>query len=361
MFDFEISNQSAESFLDKLIESKDNNLRYSIFTDPPYGETKESCDPLLSKEEIESLSHKFFSLAEESFIFSGILNLRTWKESLENAGYRYLRTGVWLKPNAYWNPTPYTAGSIEHFVFASKSREGHTCFPAYKCSTSGHLKWAEENHPFRKPVPLARQIIRDAFSVNTDGFIVDPFAGSGSFGVAALLEEKSIILNDLDSSMVDNIKWRLDHYDLWSTSEPKGGIKVVSTNTDTNQSNDESRPRRNRKKFSWKEEEIRHLCEAMAAHTHRVKAKNKDKGMTEEEFLLLLQGKPQKKAKNGKVLQKAQKGLFSRRIAADRIWTKCAWIRKIAMEKGTDLLYPKKTQRQKETDAVLGFLGLDDL
>lgn len=362
MISFELKNQPASVFLTELLNSKDPDLPYSIFTDPPYGESNEACDKPLKTEEIRSLSLQFYNLANETFLFCGCKTLDLWKSSLKDAGYRYIRTGVWLKPNAYWQPTPYTGGGIEYFVFASKTREGRTCFPAYICSTSGQLKWAEENHPFRKPVPLARQVIRDAFSNNQDGFIVDPFAGSGSFGVAGLLEERFIILNELDGSMLPNIEWRLEHYDLWNSSEPKEGIKVVDPKTDTNQTDDGAEPKTNtrkRGKFSWKEEEIKALCEAMAAHTKRVKAKTKDKGMTEAEFLQLLQGIPQEKNKQGKITKRGTKGLFKRRIAAARIWTKCAWIRKIALEKGQDLRFPKKTQREMETGAVLGFLGLD--
>ena len=66
---------------------------------------------------------------------------------------------------------------------------------------------------------------------------------------------------------------------------PKEDVKVVETNTETNQSNDDGKRRRNRKKFSWKEEEIQVLCETMGAHTKRVLGKTKDKGMTEDEYL----------------------------------------------------------------------------
>lgn len=359
MISCSVENLPALDFLNRLIDNKDKDLHYSIFTDPPYGETDSRLDPVLSDKEIKILSSKFYSLADEVFLFSGLTKFLIWKDSLSKAGYRYIRQGVWLKPNAFYNPSPYTSGGIEYFLFASKSREGLTCFPAYRCSTAGHLKWAEENHPFRKPVPLARQIIRDAFSLNTDGVIVDPFAGSGSFGVAALVEGRATMLNDLDSGLMDNILWRTENYDLWHSSIPKEDIKVVETNTETNQSDDEAKNRRKRKKFSWKEEEIQALCETMGAHTARVLAKNKDKGMTEDDFLLILQGRMAKKNKKGQVVDEGRAGLLKRRISADRIWTKCAWIQKLALANGKQLVFPRKTQREREQGVVLGFLGID--
>ncbi len=97
--------------------------------------------------------------------------------------------------------------------------------PVYNCSFSGVLKPGESPHPFRKPIPLIRQIIRD-LDLHGDT-IIDPFCGSGSTGVAGLLEACRVKLNDRDISSVDLANFRTENFELWRSSEPKEGIKMT--------------------------------------------------------------------------------------------------------------------------------------
>lgn len=51
-------------------------------------------------------------------------------------------------------------------------------------------------HPTVKPVELMRYLIR--LVVPRGGLVLDPFAGSGTTGVAALLEHRNLVLIEAD-------------------------------------------------------------------------------------------------------------------------------------------------------------------
>lgn len=62
-------------------------------------------------------------------------------------------------------------------------------------------------HPTQKPISLMREIIK--FSTEKDNWVLDPFAGSGTTGLACKLEGRNCLMIELEKKYVQMIKKRL--------------------------------------------------------------------------------------------------------------------------------------------------------
>lgn len=69
-----------------------------------------------------------------------------------------------------------------------------------------------EYHPCQKPVPLLRYLIKQL--TNRGDTILDPFAGSGSAGIAAMFEKRKCVLIERDPAYCDIIRRRIAEADL---------------------------------------------------------------------------------------------------------------------------------------------------
>lgn len=113
-----------------------------------------------------------------------------WRDAIEAAGGKYKRACYWIKPDAtpqFNGQGPAMAG--EMFV-AAWCGEGHAKWNAggkrgvYTFCTNNAQR--DGRHPTEKPVDLMRALVRDF--AGPDDLILDPFMGSGTTGVASLLE-----------------------------------------------------------------------------------------------------------------------------------------------------------------------------
>jgi len=117
-------------------------------------------------------------------VFCMAEGVRAWRDEIEAAGARYKRAMVWVKPDA-----------MPQFNGQGPS-VGHEMMVSAWCG-SGHSKWngggrpgtfthtknsPDSCHPTQKPLPLMRELV-GLFS-NPEDVVLDPFAGSGSTGVA---------------------------------------------------------------------------------------------------------------------------------------------------------------------------------
>jgi site-specific DNA-methyltransferase (adenine-specific)/modification methylase len=82
----------------------------------------------------------------------------------------------------------------------------------------------EHLHPTQKPVELMRWCINQL--PNSCGTILDAYAGSGSLGIAAMLEHRKAILIEKDPKYCDVIRRRVERFDcqqpgsLFRTQQP---------------------------------------------------------------------------------------------------------------------------------------------
>jgi DNA modification methylase len=72
-------------------------------------------------------------------------------------------------------------------------------------------------HPTVKPLELMRWLIR--LAVPPGGIVLDPFAGSGSTGIAAVLEGRAFLGIEREARYVDVACARLTH---WAREGVKG-------------------------------------------------------------------------------------------------------------------------------------------
>lgn len=112
-----------------------------------------------------------------------------WRESLEAGGAKWKRACVWIKPNGQPQLTGdrpgmgYESIACAHAPGRSRwnagGKHGVYTFPM----DANFSRFARE-HPTQKPTPLFESLVRDF--TDPGETILDPFAGSGTTGVAAL-------------------------------------------------------------------------------------------------------------------------------------------------------------------------------
>lgn len=86
------------------------------------------------------------------------------------------------------------AGSAARFFYCAKASEDDRL---------------ASKHPTVKPVALMRWLVR--LITPPGGVVLDPFAGSGTTGMACLREGFSAILIEREAAYVEDINRRLDH------------------------------------------------------------------------------------------------------------------------------------------------------
>lgn len=141
--------------------------------------------------------------------------------------YRFLNDIAWFKPNAAPNLgcRMFTA-SHETLIWASKSKKAkHTfnyddmrmgSFPndfikkpgkqmrsVWSITTPGKSEKIHGKHPTQKPLTLLDRIV--LASTNPGDVILDPFSGSATTGVAAILNDRKYIGIDLDEDFIDKL------------------------------------------------------------------------------------------------------------------------------------------------------------
>ncbi len=130
-------------------------------------------------------------------VFSQFEGAHIWREVLEAAGARYVRTMIWVKPNGQPQLTGDRPGvGYECIVVAYGSagrmrwngggKRGWMSFPV-----DANFSREPRLHETQKPEPLMESLVSD-FTDRGD-MIVDPFAGSGTTGVAAIRNGRRFI------------------------------------------------------------------------------------------------------------------------------------------------------------------------
>lgn len=178
-----------------------------VITDPPYSEHVHSNARTNAKEaeggvhvlDFAHLKAKTRTLAARQFarlarrwvlVFCAEEDAHLWRGSLEDAGLEYVRTGRWCKEN----PMPQKTGD-------RPAQGDEAIVICHAPRVSGRMHWngggrtavyhaalanvdGKRLHKAQKPLGLMEALVRD-FSDHGE-LVLDPFAGSGSTGVAAL-------------------------------------------------------------------------------------------------------------------------------------------------------------------------------
>lgn len=197
----------------------------AVITDPPYGmsyvssrrrHTNAIAVPIAGDAEFGPDFHRewlteAWRLVRNGgalYLFASDHHLGDFRAAVRDAEWHLKRTLVWVK-NAWTSGD--LAGDYGHrtefVVFAHKGRhrlngprEGNVLeFPRV---APQHLV-----HSCQKPVPLLGHLIRK--SVQPYGLVADPFAGSGSTGVAALMQGRRFIGIERELSYVEIARKRI--------------------------------------------------------------------------------------------------------------------------------------------------------
>jgi DNA modification methylase len=135
-----------------------------------------------------------------SLIFSDMEGAHEWRADLEAAGLQFVRYGVWVKDRAMPQITGDRPGSrVEQITIAHPTGRkrwsggglGNVWQHPVVANCSGHR--TDRIHTAQKPIGLMLELV-DLFTDPGD-VILDPFAGSGTTGVAAIrLGRRSILI-----------------------------------------------------------------------------------------------------------------------------------------------------------------------
>lgn len=167
-----------------------------VITDPPYSEDVHRPGALprgkvldfgqLEPEQMRELAGHFARVARRwVIVFCAAEMAGPWKAALEAAGLDFVRTGAWMKTDA----APQLSGdrpSAGFEALAIAHRPGRKRWhgggrPAVWTGPSREQGILRQ-HPTQKPLALMEALIRDF--TDPGETILDPFAGSGTTGVA---------------------------------------------------------------------------------------------------------------------------------------------------------------------------------
>ena len=149
-------------------------------------------------------------------VFMSIIKVETIIKLATKHGFYYKTTGIWHKQNPMpRNMNLHFINSTEAWVyFVYKKHTGtfnnngkaiHDFFET-PVTPAGERRFGK--HPTQKPVALLEQMV---LLLSNEGDVVyDPFAGSGSTGVAALRKNRYFIGSEINSDYCDICKARLE-------------------------------------------------------------------------------------------------------------------------------------------------------
>lgn len=191
-----------------------------IITDPPYGMNYQSSWRTATKQFAkitndtnidwfpEFIKECYRVLKDNShiYIFCNDYNISKFRDLQEQAGFKNKRTLVWVKNN-------HTSGDLlgdyanktEFINYAQKGRR--LLNGGRDTNVLNFSRVSKLEHPTQKPVDLNEYLIKK--STNENDLILDPFAGSGTTGIAARNLNRNFILIEKEQEYIDIINKRL--------------------------------------------------------------------------------------------------------------------------------------------------------
>ena len=164
--------------------------------------------PAITQDERERVSDLLFDVTDRWVVaFCQIEAVAAWRGALVTAGFDWVRGGVWIKPNGAPQFTGDRPGmGFESLAIAHK--------PGRKRWNGGgrHAVWTcpldhnaggggKAEHPTMKPLALMLALVADF--TDAGDVVLDPFAGSGTTGVACLRLGRSFIGCERDPKFFD--------------------------------------------------------------------------------------------------------------------------------------------------------------
>jgi DNA modification methylase len=198
-----------------------------VITDPPYEPETHTSErrvaraggrlevepiafpPITEEERLES-SRQMVRLARRwILVFCQIEGAMKWRAALEAAGAVYKRTCIWVKPDGkpqYSGDRPGTGyeGIVACHAPGRSTWNGGGSHGVYIVSRGNEPR---TGHQTQKPLALMETLVR-LFSDHGE-LILDPYAGSGSTGVAAIRLGRRFLGWEMNSSYAEIARRRL--------------------------------------------------------------------------------------------------------------------------------------------------------
>lgn len=121
--------------------------------------------------------------------------VQAWREAFDAAGMPYRRAMVWVKPDAMPSLHGRWPGQAFESIVIAQHRSARACpiggkakvyeYTRARAGQAGGPGGTKAPHPTTKPLPLMLDLVAD-FTGPGD-LILDPFAGSGTTAIAALM------------------------------------------------------------------------------------------------------------------------------------------------------------------------------
>ncbi|MDF3823110.1 site-specific DNA-methyltransferase, partial [Leptospira sp. 96542] len=169
-------------------------------------------DHITSEERDESARLMVAACSGWLLIFCQAEAVAAWRASITAGGGRYMRAMVWIKPDGAPQFTGDRPGMGYESIVAAWCGEGRSRWNgggrrgvfthAQRDSNSPKL------HMTQKPVALMRELV--ALFTNPGETVADPYAGSGTTGVAAIALGRNFIGMERELRHVDTACARLD-------------------------------------------------------------------------------------------------------------------------------------------------------
>lgn len=149
-------------------------------------------------------------------MFMSIIKVETIIKLAEKHGFYYKTTGIWHKRNPMpRNMNLHFINSTEAWIYftykahtGTFNNEGKAIHDFFETSVTPVSEKSFGKHPTQKPVQLLEHFVK--LLTNENDVIFDPFSGSGSSGVAALMHNRKFIGSEINKEYFDNSKERLD-------------------------------------------------------------------------------------------------------------------------------------------------------
>lgn len=141
------------------------------------------------------------------YIFCNDKNVQELLNEATKVGFRESNILVWIKNNA--TPNRYYMKNLEFILFLYKGYAKPINNMGSKCAVEvKNINGKDKLHPTEKPIELLEQYIENS-SLEKD-WILDPFMGSGSTGVACVNTNRNFIGFELDENYFKIAKERID-------------------------------------------------------------------------------------------------------------------------------------------------------
>lgn len=156
-------------------------------------------------------------------VFCQVEAVGTWRSALEAGGARWARGQVWIKPDG----APQFTGD--------RPGMGHESIATAWCG-EGRMRWngggrrgvythpvnvfggPPNEHPTTKPLALMRELV--TLFTDPGDLILDPFAGSGTTGLAARMEGRRAILIEREERYAEVAARRLERMPRGTDRQP---------------------------------------------------------------------------------------------------------------------------------------------